>query len=618
MFFVALAIAAISLASCGDSGLLSPLSAHTSEASLTTVSPGTIAVAGDQFPLTLKYNAGVVTPKDLKVEILNSAGTVLQSGDIQGIDFTAPLPPVQLPNLTPGTYTMQLTLYDGNNQIITQSTVEFFFANGPYSLQGIASYPPTISPGGTGVVSATLAVPDGSNPYLRWTMGGKTLDAGYLQDGLDKIQWTAPSAAGVYSVTVELFPYGPSTGGSFDFTSPISMHTEIYVSDTAPSTANGELGPAADYYCLLHFGGTLQDSGALGGADTVTTVGNPQLAVNGSLFGYQLDGNSGFRTSSFPLPVASGGTLAPFSVEMRLRLDSYQFNRVFFTATQDSGSPVFQIASNDKGLLLASVGGTPEASGIALPIGQMETVVLSVIPEGSSLELLWFTNGQLVEADSLSASPRVQSASGGSEIAGANGFAGLIAEFGVFYRDASGQAAIDPSVFASAMAEQYGAAFVYAEGFDGMELPSDLQFSAGVSASDLQGGSLALPAGASVTLPEQVVGEDELCFDLSLSLVPAGASGAVVFSANGSDIDTIDFGGSFDASQPFSIRLSSSGGELTITQGSASKSFQGDLSPIGIRVVNTGAAQFDVRSFLVFKDKVRITSAGVDTASAAS
>ncbi len=604
-------IVAVTLfASCSVNNLLSPLGDQSSsQVAVSTISAGTMVGAGDQIPLSLKYNESQVTPKDLKVELLDSQGNVVQTGDLKGIDFSAPLPPVQLPALSSGTYTLRLTLYDGNNQMIVQKSVTFFYTQGTYSLQGITSYPPTLAPGGAGILYATLSVPTGANPYLRWTMGSKVIAEGYLQDGYDKVQWTAPASPGVYSVTVELFPFGPIGGGDFTFSSPYSMHVEIFVTNGAQSTAKNQLGPAGDYYSLFHFGGDLSDSSPRGQRLklSATPIGNPQLGVNGSVFGYQLDGKSGFQIQSLILPL-SGSTLAPFSVTMRLRLDNFQFNRSFFTATADGGDFQLQLATNAQGRLAATVDSVSESGSIEIPTGELATITLSVIPTGQGLELLWFVDGNLSLSDLLNVSPSLQSAADGvSIIGGTNGFAGLIDELGVYYRDDSGKASVDPEVFRRAMSEEYGSSLVFAEGFDGMRLPQDLKYDSATTDGSLRAGSLLLGPGSSVSLPAFAVGEDEQTFSVAISQFPQGATGSVAFAANGRDLASFSLGGAFD--DPLRFKISRTGNGIQIAQGSTIRSLAVSPSDLNVRIANTGKVGFSLRSFLIVKSGARLGTA---------
>lgn len=601
---------AVLFVSCSVNNLLSPLGDQpANQVTVSTISAGTMVGTGDQIPLSLKYSQGQVNPKDLKVELLDAQGNVVQTGDIKGVDFSAPLPPVQLPALSSGTYTLRLTLYDGNNQVIVQKNVTFFYTQGTYSLQGITSYPPTLAPGGAGILYATLSVPSGANPYLRWTMGSKVIAEGNLLGGYDKVQWTAPASPGVYSVTVELFPFGPVGGSDFSFSSPYSMHVEIFVTSGAGSPAKNQLGPAGDYYSLFHFGGDLADSSPRGLSLhlSASPIGNPQLGVNGSVFGYQLDGTSGFQIPSLILPL-SGSMLAPLSITMRLRLDTFQFNRNFFTATADDGSFRFQLATNAQGRLAATVNSESESGSIEVPTGELATITLSVIPSGQGLNLLWFVDGNLSLSDVISVTPSIQSPAGGvSIIGGTNGFVGLIDELGIYYRNESGQASVDSEVFRRAMSEEYGSSLVFAEGFDGTRLPQDLKYDSATTDGSLRSGSLLLGPGSSVSLPSFGVGEDVQTLAIAFSQFPPSAGATVAFAANGQEVASFSLGKAFD--DPLRFKISRTGSGIQIAEGSTIRSLGGNPTDLNVRIVNSGTVGFGLRSFLIVKSGTRLGSA---------
>ncbi|HUX22596.1 MAG TPA: hypothetical protein VMW69_15270, partial [Spirochaetia bacterium] len=526
------------LASCSDSGLVTPLTDQSSQIAIKSIASGTMVTSGDQIPLSVELNSSQSTPTDLKVELLSPAGAVVQSADIKNADFSAPLPSVLLSNLASGPYTLRLTLEGSTGEVLAQKKVNIFYVQGTYSLDGITSYPPALPPGGSGLIVARVTAPDGANPYLRWSMGDKLIANGYLKDGFDKIQWNAPSSTGVYSITVEMFPFGPPIGSSFDFTSPYTMKVEVFVTSSAKSGRN-ELGPKSSYYALYHFQGNLKDStGRTQGLDAAP-IGNPVLSVNGSVFGYQLDGNTGFKVDSLLLPFKADGTMEPASVTMRVRLDKEQINRKFFATSTTDGSFKFEMTTNDQGALSVSINGTEEQNALELKTGDITSITVSLLPANGAVELLWFLNGRLSLIDSLAVNPTLSSPAGTSTIAGAGGFTGLIDEFGVYYRDAAGRSTTDPEVYRRSMSDEYGSNLVFAEGFDGVFLPSDMVFDGKVDQSQIIDGSLSLNPNQSVSLPNLPIGEDDLTVDVSLAGLSDTGSGSLTLSQKGKTLYSV-------------------------------------------------------------------------------
>jgi len=606
---ISVAIAAVFvvvLVSCSDSGLLTPLRDQSSQITISSVESGTMVTSGDQIPLSVKLNSSQSTPTDLKVELLSTAGSVVQTADIKNVDFSAPLPSVELSNLPDGSYTMQLTLSGADNAVLAQQKVSLFYVQGGYSLDGITSYPPTLQPGASGLIVARVTAPTGSNPYLRWSMGDKLIATGYLNDGYDKIQWNAPASTGVYSITVELFPFGPPPGGSFNFTSPYKMKVEVFVTTSTKATRN-QLGPKDSYFALFHFQGDLKDAGGGSQGLTLTPIGNPTLAVVGSVFGYQLDGSSGFRADSLLLPVDSEGALQPASITMRIRLDKEEANRQFFQTTTRDGSFSLVLGTDAKGLLSASVNGVSESEGVQVTSGDTATVTLSIVPSSESLDLLWFVNGDLEVSDSLAVSPRIDSTSGVSSIAGANGFTGLIDEFGVYYKDLVGNDSTDPEVYRRAMSDEYGSNLIFAEGFDGIYLPSDLTYAGDVRRSQLSGGLLSLSQGQSVTLPPITLGEESLTLTSVVSGLSDTTAGMLFLSEKGVRLYTVPLKNALNSAGQLELVLKKVDGGLSVTAGAQNTAtIQGDIPTIDVGIASTGKVPFALRGFLIVTSRASL------------
>ncbi|HUZ17811.1 MAG TPA: hypothetical protein VMV68_05455 [Spirochaetia bacterium] len=600
------------LASCTESGLLTPLSGQTSQAKIQSVANGTMVTSGDQLALSVQTDPNQSPPSDLKVELLSSSGAVVQTANITNVDFSSPLPSLLLPTLQTGTYTMQLTLDGSDGTMLAQKKINLFYVDGTYQLDGIDSYPPALPPGGSGLLVARITAPQDAKPYLRWSMGSTLIGEGYLADGYDKMQWTAPKNTGVYSITVELFPFGPQPGASFDYTSPYMMKVEVFVTSSVKANRS-ELGPSDSYYALYHLQGSLKDSGALG-AD-LTKIGTPVLSASGSVLGYQLNGSNGFRIPAFLLPTSNDGTLRPFSITMRLRLDSVEPSRNFFSAS--SGSFNFAIASTATGSLSAVVNNQPESGSASFPTTGLHTLTLSAIPTGSALDLLWFIDGELKLFDnSLPAPPKITPQSGTTTIAGQNGFSGLLDEAGVYYRNPQDQYSADPEVFRRAMDLTFDGNLLFAEGFDAATLPSDLAYTGSPTDSQVGTGVMLLAPSQSAATPFFGLGEEEATIDLELPGYSAGGGGKIVLVGRAGDQLSIDPAKAEDSSGRVELTVSKVGGKILVSGNGVNETLPGAPSELSVRIENDGTAAFAVRSILIVKGKTKITAAQVSGASA--
>lgn len=591
------------LASCSENGLLTPLSSQSNQVRIASVPDGTMVSGGQSINLAVTTSGGQVSPGDLKVEILDSSGAVVQTADIKNVDFTQPLAPLELPNLQTGAYTLRLTLYGTDNSVLAQQKVNIFYVTGSYSLDGVNSYPPALPPGASGVLVAKIGAPPGANPYLRWTMGNNVIGQGYLSDGYNQVQWTAPSSTGVYSITVELFPYGPPTGGSFDFTSPYSLKVEVFVTNSA-SVAGSQLGPSSSYYALYHLRGSLKNSGVgLKNADA-TAIGSPSLSVSGNVFGYLLDGSSGFSIPAMLLPTKGDGTLEPFSVTMKLQLTSANPNRTFFVTGTAGGAFTFGISSDAVGKLVASLNGQAEQNDVSLTPGELHTVTLSVVPKPKLLGLLWFVDGHLVLSDSLPSPPSSLSGTGGQTIiGGTNGFTGLLQEFGVYYRDPQGRPDTDPEVFRQAMQQEYGSNLVFAEGFDGIYLPPDLHYTGNITDSQVGSGVLILHPSQSVALPAIAVGEDDLSVVIKLPSSLDKGEGTIELVGQGKTLATLATSKAVDAKGEVDLALTPVSGGTRVTGNGINTLIPSNAPELSVRIDDTGSGSLAVRSILITKHR---------------
>lgn len=591
------------LVSCSENGLLTPLSGQGSQARISAVPDGTMVSDGQNINLSVTTSGSQTNPADLKVEILDSTGAVVQTADIKNVDFSQPLPPLQLPSLQTGTYTLRLTLYGSDNSVLAQKKVSIFYVGGSYSLDGVNSFPPALPPGASGVLVAKIGAPSGANPYLRWTMGGNLIGQGYLSDGYDKVQWTAPSSTGVYSITVELFPYGPPQGGSFDFTSPYSLKVEVFVTNSA-AVSGSQLGPSGNYYALYNLRGSLKNSGTGLKNIDATPIGSPSLSVSGNLFGYLLDGSSGFSIPAMLLPTKSDGTLEPFSITMRLQLKRVEPNRSFFLTGTSGGAFTLGISSDVSGKLVASVNGQAEQNGVSLTPGDLHTLTLSVIPGSQSLGLLWFIDGNLALSDSLPAPLPISGAGGQTIIGGNNGFSGLLEDFGVYYRDPQRRPDVDPEVFRDAMLQEYGSNLVFAEGFDGLYLPGDLQYAGKVVDSQVESGVLVLKPSQSVTLPAVAVGEDDLSVAVNL---PGSATekggGDVELLGQGKTLATISTSKAADPKGELDLALTPVASGTRVKGRGIDTVIPRNISELSLRIDNSGSGSLAVRSILITKHR---------------
>jgi hypothetical protein len=267
------------------------------------------------------------------------------------------------------------------------------------------------------------------------------------------------------------------------------------------------------------------------------------------------------------------------------------------------------MATNDQGALSVSINGTAEQNAVELKSGDIASITLSLVPANGAIELLWFMNGRLSLIDSLAVNPTVSSPVGTSTIAGAGGFTGLIDEFGVYYRDSAGKSTTDPEVYRRSMTDEYGSNLVFAEGFDGINLPSDLILDSQIVRSQLIDGSLSLNPNQSVELPNLPIGEDDLTIDVALSGLSDTGSGTLTLSLKGKTLYSVALKDALSSTGDVAIHLSRVDGGIKITPGKQiSTTINGEFSNIDVGLSSSGTTPISLRSFLVIKTRAQLAN----------
>jgi hypothetical protein len=522
--------------SCGENSLLLGNVDEPAQLSVESLDPGSMVGPDAEIPLRIArdpvYTGDQSTADRLLVELLDHEGTVLAEQTYDSVDQATDLPPLTLPGLEDGLYSLRTVYLDGEDEV-TDRTVPFFVASGSYRILGLTSYPASSYPEADGLLRVSLDVPAGADPFLVWWLDGRVIESGYLSQTGRTVAVLAPAAQGVFSVRVEVYPVWPEGADFRSVRAPSAYATELYVSD-APSLAGSDLAPESSYFALYHLRGTLGDDGArvawFPSRDfSAETFGEVRLDARSDVFGYAFDGTSGMRMEGAVWPVL-GRELAPVSVSFRLladRLDGVSTLMRAATRTADLVTVLLDELGR-VGLRLAMIDGEVWSSVPMLRPGEPELITISIVPGVDMGRVSFFSGGQAVSSlevpgltlGSLPA-PRIIAGAeewsllDGSTTLGAEdgGFVGIVDEFGVFFRDEDNEPATNTALFAESMRFRYGDRLLYASSFDDASDLNELTASGGVSISD---GALRLDAGSSVRLPDLAFEEEDLIVELDL------------------------------------------------------------------------------------------------------
>ena len=390
---------------CSKESFFGESAASEPEAKVLTIPDGTI-LSSSEIPLSLAVTTDVkkkelAEPYALSASILSVDGTEVASVTLDRVNpQSGPLPALIPPQLPPGTYTLQLTLKKGSTQTY-QNRVTFFVAEGPYELERISLFPPSVLPFSTAIVQVALRIPSPSDPWIRWTIQGKVVQEKLYSQGGAELRWTSPAKEGVYPVRVDLFPHPPKEGTTYSFASPTYLTSQLVVSSTV-GLQDTDLKPESSHWSLFHFMGNLKDSGyrknkAEYGRGHLKEIGSPQVLLKETVFGYYLDGKSGFVTEQFLLSFEGEPPLESFSLRFRLRPEAPVEDRTWFETKTKEGTFHLKIHTNkDKKIeAFLEVGN----SRIVIPSrgsiqeGRAQQLELSFTQEAKMLRAMWSLEG---------------------------------------------------------------------------------------------------------------------------------------------------------------------------------------------------------------------------------
>ena len=532
-FFSAILLFSLFLSSCTEGSFLFPALDEQQEVRALTLESGTVLETGSDIPIELEYLVDPVRRSVVidraEIEVVDSLGTNIGTAEFSGEDVLEGVQNfIALPEMDDGLYTLRYRLYEADSLVVEQER-SFFYVNDYYQIPEITAYPATLIPGTGALLTADLDIPEGADPYLRWTLNDELQAEGLLSEGLDQLRTTSPSEIGVYRVRVDLYPVAPS-GQPYEFESSIQQQLDLFVSRSRELSPH-DLQPEASYFSLLHFTGDFFDRGyrTLDASEAIMfePIGDVALDVYSDLFGYHLDAGDGFRADDFLLPLepeADGaGTLQPFTITIRyvaFGTDAAE-SRVFQTASADEALSAELLFGSDSGASLQMrYNGTDYASSTpadVLSVDSPTELSVSVLPRPDSGRTLvmWFVDGVFVAAEEIATVFSGIPVSGGtSVIAGETGPELIVDEFGVYARNEQQEASVDPSVFFRSMHWAFESDLAYAEGFDAEYLPSDVIPEGIVS---VQRGRLILEQGARARFPLLYFRDGSLNVEVPLS-----------------------------------------------------------------------------------------------------
>ncbi|MDR3166611.1 MAG: hypothetical protein LBT93_01600 [Treponema sp.] len=212
---------------------------------------------------------GTLTGKTQEIPVLKEEVVYVLNLDWQ-------LPPFPVPEtLDIGQYIMVFQVLGTQNALYEIELPFYFLGDAKFTLDDIHSYLPSVSPGAYLIspgeyvmLEALIESDDRLDPYLIWYSNKKRIGEGRLSEGAQYLFWEAPEKTGFQSITVEVFPFRPTTQIK-------GMVKELSLAVSKKNESRGAFSQTADQYTLWYrFEGNL--------ANALSPVDNLKLAAYGN------------------------------------------------------------------------------------------------------------------------------------------------------------------------------------------------------------------------------------------------------------------------------------------------------------------------------------------------
>jgi len=486
------AVAVLLLLSSCENSFLAPEELAKAQMIESSLRSGGLISGQEEIRFSLDAYDADVPLGSLELELQDSRRRTLKDYLLEDplAGFTVPVQDLQ--SLEDGLYFVEARLLDENEELLEERQIPFFLSDRRPVIERLETYPPSaLRPGADGIIIPRLSMVE--DAWVRWTQDGRFLEEGSLQSYREGFVWTASRNEGVYSIGFEVFPYSPAELGleSFDFESSVYEDVQFYIKRGGAGLPF-ELQPAGSYLHLLHLRGSTEDEGT--SPANFELKGEAEPTVYGDLFGYLFRGRGAIEAPvglvpaedrlDKPFTLTFVGRLASPSaskdtakedensssvssagqVSGRRRIvevDGAEGTRYLSLSYDRSGSAYFQMAGMEK---------EQKVSGLGL-FGLRE-LSLSFIPHsgGSGVEtatVKWYVDGALRVSETVVYSPAARPEAAVTIIGGPEGFAGIIDEFGIYYRDEQGMASADTDIYARNAIRSRGRETVYfADGYE--------------------------------------------------------------------------------------------------------------------------------------------------------
>jgi len=413
---------------CGDFYAYEPIRIE-----MLSLENGDILKKNDDVYFKLIVDDQESSPKLLTIDLINSNGRIMASNTLNSPEINTEIVLNDLINdsldLAYGEYSLAFTV-SSEHEILTQNEWVFFYVDESFRINGVWSYPWLLEPKDKALLIADVKTSSLLNPYIRWSQDGVVIARGLLSDGLDQILWETPPKEGVYSITVEFFPFAPTKASDYIFSSKTAMSAELYVSSPVKKTAENNKNKNVFYTLFDMYLHSKEHSYGTSLSLSQTQIMKPKIVLNGDIIGFQLDGKNGFVFNNLIIPIKNN-KIQSFNVSLGVTPQAVQTSKTIFYLYSENGSfslRCFFNAEQNLTVIMTADGVTHTfASGISnLTAGERYVIDFFLIFEADTLKAVWKLNGIPVSVIQSNFSVKKITNSGFSILGGNNGFIGII------------------------------------------------------------------------------------------------------------------------------------------------------------------------------------------------
>jgi hypothetical protein len=394
--------------------------------------------------------------------------------------------------LAEGYYQLSLVAWR-EDKLLTEIDRRLFITGEEWTIRGLEIYPPRVVSGGVFVAKAVLALPDGSDPWLRWRQDGRLVAEGLRSEGLGRVILQAGSDSNTEAISLELLSGVPDGEKQVLRT----FNTGIYKADQ-PEASPDDLGPPDSYSLLMHFNGILRDDSAAKAHTGIQVLGSPWPVQTPGGMGFRFGPGSGLIVEDLSSDFGSSNRWQPFSITLKILPLTTERGQIVALEGTDGFALELEFTGFD-GLKVSLSNGEMETVSV-LPLesagNRPQAITLSLLPGEDSLDLVWQVNGDTRAAVSVKSQVRPPDGKVRFTLGGENGFDGVVTELGIHSMNGAGQASAEGDRFE--FFSRLNQDVILAEGFE------DGLVSVGIipgSGTVINGGSLLLFPSSSVRFP---------------------------------------------------------------------------------------------------------------------